>query len=208
MEILEKIKGKLTAEYSDWIKVEDDTCRWTIEDFSYETGVIDEAVKPSCWRCVTVNKCLFANVEGKKPKTYVEDKTLFEKIEQGSLYHPNCHCKEYGRETPMSSNIDFIFLQGKVNYFFKDKLKWYYAWGYEDEDKEKFTETIKRLVKDSYIKGNYECEKHTKYGFSINVFINIPGIKSKQGRSYGVWSCYMVFPDGKLKLNTLIGGRE
>lgn len=66
---------------------------------------------------------------------------------------------------------------------------------------------IKELVKESFVKGNYEIEKHTKYGVAINVFITIPGKNEKAGRFYDTWSCYTIFPNGKLKLNTVIGGK-
>ncbi len=29
----------------------------------------------------------------------------------------------------------------------------------------------------------------------------------KYGRFYDTWSCYTIFPNGKLKLNTVIGGK-
>ena len=48
---------------------------------------------------------------------------------------------------------------------------------------------IKELVKESFVKGNYEIEKHTKYGVAINVFITIPGKNEKYGRFYDTWSC-------------------
>lgn len=88
------------------------------------------------------------------------------------------------------------------------KLEWFFSWGYHESDAEYFVNLIQSLVKVAYVKGNYEIEKHTKYGFAINVFISIPGKNEKHGRCYDVWSCYTVFPNGKLKLNTIVGGHQ
>ena len=35
MSVFEKVKNRLTADYSEWIKVEDDMCKWVIEDSPY-----------------------------------------------------------------------------------------------------------------------------------------------------------------------------
>ena len=209
MGILDSYKDLINASFSKQIKVEDNQSKWTIEDFPYNTGVDEDITKPHCWKCVTVNKCWFKNEENKKPKRF--DYTIFSsrellKIIQG-LYHPKCHCKEFALNSPNLNDINFIFIDGKVQYFFLDKLNWYYSWGYRDEDKEDFIKMIKELVKESFVKGNYEIEKHTKYGVAINVFITIPGKNEKYGRFYDTWSCYTIFPNGKLKLNTVIGGK-
>lgn len=209
MGILDSYKDLINASFSKWIKVEDNQSKWTIEDFPYNTGVDEDITYPHCWKCVMVNKCWFKNEENKKPKRF--DYAIFSssellKIIRG-LYHPKCHCKEFALDSPNLNDINFIFIDGKVQYFFLDKLNWYYSLGYRDEDKEDFIKMIKELVKESFVKGNYEIEKHTKYGVAINVFITIPGKNEKFGRFYYTWSCYTIFPNGKLKLNTVIGGK-
>lgn len=209
MGILDSYKDLINASFSKWIKVDDKQSKWTIEDFPYNIGVDEDVTKPHCWKCVTVNKCWFKNEENKKPKKF--DYAIFSssevlKIIRG-LYHPKCHCKEFAIISPNLNDVSFIFIEGKVQYFFFDKLNWYYSWGYKDEDKEDFIKMIKKLVKESFVKGNYEIEKHTKYGVAINVFITIPGKNEKLGKFYDAWSCYTIFPNCKLKLNTIIGGK-
>ena len=46
MSMFEGLFDKLIAGFSDWIQVRDDDCPWTIEDFPYDTGVIEEMVEP------------------------------------------------------------------------------------------------------------------------------------------------------------------
>lgn len=41
-------------------------------------------------------------------------------------------------------------------------------------------------------------------GVNISLFIEIPGINNKFGRSYKRVSSYMIYPNGKLKNNTPI----
>lgn len=208
MGVLDVTKERLIAKYSDWIKVEDNKSRWTIEDFPYVSGVDEEKTNPHCWRCVTVNRCWFKNEEGKKPKTISNDNNMLDSIlKQQGLYHNNCHCEEIGLPAPGLTDVKLLLLEGKLSYFFENKRGWYESWGYKESDIDFFIDTIAQLVRRSYSLGKYEIEKHTKYGVSINVFIDLPGINEKRGRFYKTWSCFMVFPDGRLKLNTLIGGR-
>ena len=47
---------------------------------------------------------------------------------------------------------------------------------------------------------------HTNYGVKINLFLKIPGKGRKEGIEYRIKSAFMIFPNGKLKCNTFIGG--
>ena len=201
MSIFNTVRDNVNTYFSDWIKINDNKSIWTIEDFTYQTGVQEILTFPHCWQCVTVNNCWFKNEESKKPEEYPNSSL------NQDLYHPNCHCKKHPINTPTINDIELIMLEGKIDFFFKDKLDWYYSWGYTDADKEEFISIIIQLVKESFGKGNYEFEKHTKFGFQINVFIALPGKNKKLGKIYNTWSCYMIFPNGKLKLNTVIGGK-
>lgn len=92
--------------------------------FPYDFGVDENETGNHCWKCVTVNKCWFKNEENKKPKKF--DYAIFSssellKIIRG-LYHSKCHCKEYALNSPNLNDINFIFIDGKVQYFFLDKL--------------------------------------------------------------------------------------
>lgn len=124
------------------------------------------------------------------------------------IYYPNCHCNEESIAIPQTSDIKLIMPTGKVNYFFKDKINWFYSWGYTDNDKQEFIEIIKTLTKKSFTNGNYEIENHTKYGVKINIFFDLPGKNEKAGRIYKTWTNFMIFPNGCLKNNTIIGGKN
>ena len=131
---------------------------------------------PHCWKCVTVNQCWFKNKKGKKPEHFDYGKYSFSKIAKSKrgFYHVNCHCREKSINVPRIKDIEIIFLQGKVNKFFEKKLKWFYKWGYTHKDQKEFITLIKNLAIEGYRKGNYEKEKHTKYGYQINIFVDIP----------------------------------
>ena len=154
---------KIDTTFGDWIQVLDNESSWTIEDFPYNTGVNEKLTYPHCEKCVAVNQCCFKNEKGKKPEKFNYSKFPLEKLLQliPGLYHPFCHCKEHPLTLPSKNNITFIFLEGKINYFFLDKINWYHSWGYKDEDKDEFITLIKERVKESFINGNYEIEKHT-----------------------------------------------
>lgn len=70
MKNFEKWEEDIRANFSDWIKVNDKKSKWTLNDFPYKTGVIEEVTKPHCWRCVSVNNCWFKNEENKKPERF------------------------------------------------------------------------------------------------------------------------------------------
>ncbi len=53
-----------------WIQVVDDKSNYTIEDYGYDTGVIEGTTANHCVKCVTVNRCYFKNEENKKPKPF------------------------------------------------------------------------------------------------------------------------------------------
>lgn len=208
MSVFDEVRENIIASFSEWIKVYDNKNPWTLENFSYKTGVDESLTNTHCWKCVTVNQCWFKNEEGKKPKKFDYTKYSFSEIPltKRGLYHPNCHDKEVSINVPKISNLKIEKDINKINYFFKKKLKWYYSWGYKKIDREEFINNIFSLVKTSYRTGNYETEKHTKYGFQINIFFTIEGIRAKKGNYYNTWSSYIVYPNGKLRLITLIGG--
>ncbi len=210
MSAFNEIYDSALTSFSDWIKVEDDKSFWTIEDFPYETGVVENLTKPHCEKCTAINKCWFKNEEGKKPDALDFFKEI-KKAKKG-LYHKYCHCKEKAIKSPNTKDIKCLMLDGKIKYFFKDKLGWFYAWGYTDEEKEEFVQIIEQQSKESYIKGLYEKAYiqpgYEKCGFKINIFITFPGKHEKANRVYNAKSCFMVFPNGTLKLNTLIGGKK
>ena len=208
MGILDNFIDEIQAGFSEWVQIDDKTSNWTIEDFPYEKGVDEQVTNPHCWKCVTVNQCWFKNEKNKKPIYFNYDGISYGKIgvSKRGIYHPNCHCKEKAINVD-KNKISFVCLDGKIEYFFRSKLDWFYAWGYKDEDKDDFVQMIIKLTAESFVRGDYEKVMHDKQGFRINVLVRIPGVNNHEGHYYDVKTCWMIFPNGKLKCNTLIGGR-
>lgn len=205
MNILDEYIDKLLSIVnSDWIQVNDATSPWTIESFNYCEGIYD--TDPHCTKCVAVNKCWFKNKKGTKPDgfnwaNYLPVKLLLPSL---GLYHPSCHCNETSIKAPTKNDIRLIIPEGKIDWLIKDKLNWINAMGYQNSDS--FVEVIKELIKESYCSGNYEIVSHNQYGIKINLFLSIPGKNEKLGKIYNCKSNFMIFPNGKLKCNTLLGG--
>ena len=61
-------------------------------------------------------------------------------------------------------------------------------------------------TREAYFYGNYYIQSLTNYGCKINLQIDIPGINEKSGKVYKIETNYMIFPEGKIKMNTPIGG--
>lgn len=120
------------------------------------------------------------------------------------LYHPYCHCKETSIKAPTKDDITLTIPNGKIEWLMKDKLAWVTAMGYESIDS--FLEVVKDIIKEAYCLGNYAILTHNEYGLKINLFLSIPGINEKKSKVYNCKSSFMIFPNGKLKCNTLLGG--
>lgn len=201
-DVREQAKGY----FADWIRIADDKSVWTIEDFSYDKGV-PEKVDDHCWRCITVNHCWFANENNKKPDEFDYSKYDAGEIavdDQG-IYHPHCHCKRFAMNMPSADDITLMPL-GKFDDFFTRKRGIYLAFGYTDDDREEFIKNFSDIVKAAYAKGNYTLFEHVNAGFKINVFVDVPGKGVKEGRIYKFKSGWVIFPDGKLKANTIHAG--
>lgn len=61
-------------------------------------------------------------------------------------------------------------------------------------------------IKQAYFYGFYEIQNHTNFGVRIKLKVAIEGKGIKIGKTYNLKSSFMVFPNGKIKCNTLIGG--
>ncbi|MBQ8451753.1 MAG: hypothetical protein IJ538_03140 [Clostridia bacterium] len=94
--------------------------------------------------------------------------------------------------------------EGKKNWLIKDKIDWIKSFGYHDVNA--FVNTLLHKTQEAYFYGNYIIVNHTKYGCKINLQVDIPGVNEKSGKIYKVKTNYMIFPNGKLKCNTLLGG--
>lgn len=183
-----------------------------MDDFSYETGIIEEQVKPHCVKCVAVNMCWFKNEQDKKPEHFDYSKYSFTEVPflKRGLYHSNCHCREIRIASPHIDQISIVELDNKMKYAIKDKIGLLNSFGYTAKDENEIANIIANLSKQSYCMGKYEKVKidpeMIKYGFKINIMIDFPGKGLKFGKTYHIKSCYMIFPKGKLKNNTPIGG--
>lgn len=62
-------------------------------------------------------------------------------------------------------------------------------------------------MKDAYILGDYIKKAHDKYGFKISLFIKLKGVNDHLGETFNLMSSCMIFPNGKLKVNTFVGGK-
>lgn len=52
----------------NWIQVVDYKSDLTIEDYGYDTGIINGTTGNHCVKCVAANRCYFVNQENKKPQ--------------------------------------------------------------------------------------------------------------------------------------------
>ena len=128
---------------------------------------------------------------------------MYQKKDKG-LYHEHCHCNKIGIKKPKSEDIELIIPEGKFDWLVKDKKDWINAMGYKDEHD--FVNILLELTKKSFADGKYQKVVHNKYGFKINIEVVMPGQNEKFGKIYTLKTSYMIFPNGKLKNNTLLGG--
>lgn len=192
----------------NWIQIVDEYNSLTVENYAYNTGITEGTTGNHCVKCVAVNQCYFKNEKGKKPEKYdytginLVD-TLIKGVLPG-LYHYRCHCKETPANIENVNDIQLIIPEGKDAWLFFDKSDWIKSLGYEANND--FLEVLYGKIKEAYFYGHYEIQNHTKYGVKIKLRIDIEGRGIKTGRIYHLKSSFMIFPNGKLKCNTLIGG--
>lgn len=207
MNVFDDLREKAKLSFSEWIKIRDFKSKWTIEDFSYTTGVDEVITKPHCWRCVTVNHCWFVNQENKKPKEFDYSKYPEIPPNKRGLYHPNGHCIKISLATPNKNQIKFIIPVGKIEWMIKDKGHTLREMGYQEDEFIDAVEIIKNLIAEEFVKGNYTFKEHDKHGYRIGfVLEQFPGKHEDHGKFYKLKTGWTIFPNGKLKCNTLIGG--
>lgn len=128
---------------------------------------------------------------------------------QNGLYHPNCHCKKIAIDNPTTNDIELIIPDGKIEWMIRDKGHLLKEMGYKENEFEEVVIIIGDLIREEFIKGNYITRIHDKYGFKIGFLINnFPGKNEDQGKFYKIKSGWTIFPNGKLKCNTFLGGLE
>lgn len=194
----------------NWIQIVDEYNSLTVENYAYNTGVIEGTTGNHCVKCVAVNQCYFKNEKGKKPEKF--DYTginLVDTIIKGiipGLYHYRCHCVEMPTNIENVDDIQLIIPPGKIDYLFNKKGDWVNSMGYYQKDYEEFVSVLLQKTKESYFYGEYYIENWSKYGCKINLKVSIPGKNEKVGKMYKIETNYMIFPNKKLKMNTPIGG--
>lgn len=194
----------------NWIQVVDDKNTITLDDYGYDTGIIEGTTENHCVKCVAVNQCWFKNERGKKPETmnYSLD-DIVDGLSKGltlGLYHYRCHCKEIPIQPNDISEIQMIVPFGKTQYLYESKSGWLEAMGYHNGEYDAFVNVLLQKTKEAYFYGKYLIQNISRYGCKINIFVDIPGANEKEGKTYKLKTNYMVFPNGKIKMNTPIGG--
>ena len=130
----------------NWIQVVDNQNNITIEDYGYDTGVIEGTTKNHCVKCVAVNKCCFKNEENKKPKPFdITGIDILDSIMNGiipGLYHFRCHCKEVPVQINSINEIELIVPEGKIPYLFKSKSGWIKSMGYQEKEFSEFFDLL------------------------------------------------------------------
>lgn len=210
MSIFDDIRDKVSLKLSEWVLISDPKSKWTIEDFPYDTGVDENLTNPHCWRCVTINQCWFVNKEDKRPQEfdYSQHSIVDIPLAKRGLYHPNCHDQKIKIDTPKETQIKLIIPPGKIEWLFNNKANWLNSMGYKKEDKNLILQNIYTASRKSYSQGNYTVKNHDRFGFKITLYIDLPGGNEKMLKTYKLKNSYMIFPNGKLKNNTLIGGDQ
>ncbi len=212
MNMFEEVSEIAMSMMKGWIKIYDPKNQWTIESFA-KANYDETKIKPHCVECTIVNQCWFKDEENKKPEEFDYSKYSVSEIplEKRGLYHPNCHDRKQKIQSPRPSEIYIFDLERRMDYLFDKKRDWLKTMGYTSEDKQEVFQILERLSMESYCKGEYinnpPEESKKKYGFRIRIKISFPGKREMFGRVFPLTSSYIVYPNGKLKNNTPIGGK-
>lgn len=206
---IKDIHEKAVKYFSDWVKINDDKSHWTIEYFHIREGVNETMSFPHCWKCVTVNHCWFIDQEGLRPQEFDYNKyQVNELLDKEGLYHPNCHCDKQIISTPQVKDIEILLFEDKMDGVYEHKGQWVSeVLGYPVEDKEIFKNIFFNQVKKKYVRGEYKYKGHNKYGFKINIEWILSGGKNAAKKEFKIKSGFMIYPDGKLRIVTILGGK-
>ncbi|MBQ7977562.1 MAG: hypothetical protein IJ301_03090 [Clostridia bacterium] len=122
--------------------------------------------------------------------------------------HPNCHCDTMNIPTiiavakcSLEKFTKYVFVASEIN----DKKQLFELWGYDIMDAEYLQKEFERQAKLAYSIGDYELGKLDGYGQRINIIIKL---KNKNNNETVMFiSGWMVYPNGKIILNTPYGGK-
>jgi hypothetical protein len=129
--------------------------------------------------------------------------------------HPNCHCDTepvsqatVARFARANSDIrkftEYIFAPVPKTFDSASKKKLFTGWGYSILDSIDLKAEFIRQGLEKYIRGEYTLGDLDEHGQRIDIRIELPR-KDKIGTVSFV-SGWMVYPNGKIQLNTPYGG--
>ncbi len=191
-----------------WIKIIDKKNNVVIDDFDFEQGINGPITNKHCIKCIASNQCWFAYAKDKRPDIMTLDIEDYIKNKRNKIgmYHYNCHCEEIDILKPKTSVIQLIIPEGKITWTFNNKSQWINMLGFKSN--EEFLTSYKQKVIKKYCDGEYYIISHNKFGVAINIVIEFDGKGEYLGRTFLTRTGWIVFSNGKLKNNTLLGGRE
>lgn len=86
-----------------------------------------------------------------------------------------------------------------------NKPDWVNALGYNCD--KNFEDAVYLAIKKAYLYGNYKIQRIDKYGVRARLYLDLQGGNEKSYKTYQVISAFMIFPNGSLKCNTILGGK-
>ncbi len=129
-------------------------------------------------------------------------------------HHSFCHCvlENISQNEVKSQATTFAAYQKFDPYLFDPedfykhgKNKAFESWGYSINDSNWLKNEFEKQALQKYILGDYKLGKLDEHGQRLSIEIKIPR-KDKEG-SVSFTTGWMVCPNGKIKLNTPLGGK-
>ena len=174
---------------ADWVKWVHKGTKPAETNAEKSLNVIKTIIPIHCAMCLNLNGCCF--VVGKCPEQPL---------------HPNCHCYTIDiqsitaqAECLIEKFTEYIFVEGN------SKKQLFESWGYSIIYSQYLQQEFIKQAKRAYSVGECELGKLDKYGQRINIVIKL---KRKNTNEYVSFvSGWMVYPNGKIILNTPYGGK-
>lgn len=166
------------------------TPAYTNDEKKANTSFAKENSNKHCAVCLNVNGCCFLK----------DNMPVYP-------HHPNCHCKIVPVKnliTVAECKIDkFTRYLFSPEYIKNGKIALFIGHGYDIIDSEWLREEYIKQANEKYSKGDYRIGKLDEYGQRISIDISLP-VKNSL-RKLNVTSGWMVYPDGKIMLTTVLG---
>lgn len=185
IEVSEYAKKLFSTNWLKWVHGDTKPAEHNAEK---SANVLIGTISKQCAICLNLNGCCF--VVGKSPLQPL---------------HPNCHC--YAIDIPSITAKAECSIEKFTKYIFGDgnsKKQLFELWGYNITDSEYLQQEFVKQAELAYLVGDYTLGKLDKYGQRINIVIKL---KRKDKNGYvSFMSGRMVYPTGKIVLNTPYGG--